>query len=248
MSKSTKNNYYLVVKGRKPGLYTRWFGQEGAADQVSGIPGAVYKGFVTLEEAREWLGGIKNGETLLSVVDAALAAPGKAVAQATSTLQSDLESGAVIIFTDGGCDPNPGPGGYGVVMLYSDFRKELSGGFRLTTNNRMELTACIEGLKLLKRPLPVILYSDSQYVVNGITLGWAKRWRARGWYRTKEEMAENADLWAELLELTERYQVEFRWVRGHMGIPENERCDKLATMSRQQPGLPSDTVYETRKK
>ena len=152
----------------------------------------------------------------------------------------------VTLYTDGACTGNPGPGGYGIVLISGKRRKELSGGFRLTTNNRMELLACIEGLRALKMRCSVALYSDSEYVVNGITKGWARRWRARGWMRNKKERAENPDLWAQLLELCDQHQVTFQWVRGHAGQRENERCDQLSVQAAAQPGLPPDAGYEER--
>ncbi len=151
----------------------------------------------------------------------------------------------VTIYTDGGCIGNPGPGGWGAVLLYGGHRKELSAGFRCTTNNRMELMACIEGLNALKYPCQVQLYSDSQYVVNGIEKGWARRWRSMGWMRNKKEAAENPDLWGELLNLCARHEVRFQWVRGHAGNPENERCDQLATQAAKGADLAPDAHYET---
>lgn len=150
----------------------------------------------------------------------------------------------VTIYTDGGCSPNPGPGGYGVILLYGSQRRELSGGFCRTTNNRMELLAAIRGLEALKEPCDVRLFSDSQYVVNGIMKGWAQRWRSNGWRRNRTELAENHDLWEQLLLLCENHAVQLEWIRGHSGHPENERCDELAGEARRQPGLPSDKRYE----
>ncbi|GAB6158073.1 hypothetical protein JCM39194_12730 [Desulfotomaculum varum] len=146
----------------------------------------------------------------------------------------------VTIYTDGACSGNPGPGGYGVVLLYKGHRKELSGGFSNTTNNRMEILAAIVGLEQLKEKCSVTLYTDSQYVVNAIEQGWAKKWRANGWMRNKKEPALNADLWERLLKLCELHQVKFVWVRGHAGNPENERCDRLAVEAARQPDLPPD--------
>jgi len=146
----------------------------------------------------------------------------------------------VTIYTDGACLGNPGPGGYGVVLLYRGHRKEFSAGFRDTTNNRMEILAAIIGLESLKEKCKVSLYTDSQYVVNSIEKGWAKKWRANGWMRNKKEPALNADLWARLLKLCEVHDVKFVWVRGHSGNPENERCDQLAVDAAKQPGLPQD--------
>lgn len=149
----------------------------------------------------------------------------------------------VIIYSDGACTGNPGPGGYGTVLLYGDQRKELSGGFRLTTNNRMEMMGAIAGLQTLKRRCAVVLYSDSKYVVDAIGQGWAKRWRANGWKRNKTEKAVNPDLWEQLLQLCEQHNVEFKWVRGHAGNLENERCDQLAVKAAQQKNLPPDPGY-----
>jgi len=133
----------------------------------------------------------------------------------------------VTIYTDGGCHGNPGPGGYGVVLLSGAHRKELSGAYKHTTNNRMELLACITGLEALKHPCHVTLHSDSKYIVDSVTKGWARRWRDNGWRRNKKDKAINPDLWARLLDLCERHQVRFVWVKGHAGNKENERCDQL---------------------
>lgn len=151
----------------------------------------------------------------------------------------------VEIFTDGGAKGNPGPGGYGVVLRYNGSERELSGGFRRTTNNRMELRAAIEGLRALKEPCQVQLFSDSRYLVDGIEKGWAARWRANGWKRNKAgDKAQNADLWAELLQLLSRHQVRFSWVEGHAGHAENERCDALVHTAATAPSLPIDHGYE----
>ena len=134
----------------------------------------------------------------------------------------------VQVFTDGACSGNPGPGGWGAVLRYSGVEKELSGGERETTNNRMELCAVIFALEALKEPCEVELYSDSQYVCNALKLGWAKKWQAQGWMRNKKDKAQNPDLWERLLRQYDRHQVEINWVKGHAGHPENERCDRLA--------------------
>ena len=150
----------------------------------------------------------------------------------------------VVIYTDGACSGNPGPGGYGAVLLYNGHRKELSGGFRLTTNNRMEMLAVIEALRSLKDRCAVKLHSDSQYVINAIEKGWAAKWKANGWMRNKKDKAVNPDLWQQLLDLCKQHKVEFVWVRGHSGNIENERCDVLAVAASQQRNLPADEVYE----
>ena len=134
----------------------------------------------------------------------------------------------VDIFTDGACSGNPGPGGWGSILRYGAFEKEISGGSAQTTNNRMEVTAVIEALRLLKEPCSVTLYTDSQYVVNGVTKGWAESWRANGWRKADKKPALNPELWETLLELLETHEVEFVWLRGHAGHPENERCDQMA--------------------
>ena len=150
----------------------------------------------------------------------------------------------VVIYTDGACSGNPGPGGYGVVLLYNEHRKELSGGFRRTTNNRMELLGAIEGLRALNDRCSVKLHTDSQYVVNAIEKGWAAKWRANGWMRNKKEKAVNPDLWEQLLTLCQKHDVQFIWVRGHAGNRENERCDVLAVAASMKPNLPADEMYE----
>jgi ribonuclease HI len=149
----------------------------------------------------------------------------------------------VEIYTDGACSGNPGPGGYGVVLLHGTRRKELSGGYSLTTNNRMELMAAIVGLRALKQKCKVRLHSDSQYLVNAITKGWAETWRKNDWKRNRNEKALNPDLWAELMDLAEKHDVEFVWVPAHSGIPENERADRLSVKASQQPDLPPDPGY-----
>ncbi|MBC8545857.1 ribonuclease HI [Clostridiaceae bacterium NSJ-31] len=134
----------------------------------------------------------------------------------------------VEIFTDGACSGNPGPGGYGAILRYNGMEKELSGGEHETTNNRMELLGAITALRALKEPCRVTLYTDSQYVANGINKGWAEKWKQNGWMRNRKEPALNPDLWDALLGELQRHEVEIVWVRGHAGHPENERCDRLA--------------------
>lgn len=226
-----EKKYYAVARGRKPGVYTTWFGPDGAEVQVRGFSSPLYRGFTSLDEAEQWLNQGGSPEQL--------------VPRPNNDSAPSSPADAVIIYTDGGCSDNPGPGGYGAVLLYEGKRKEISGGFRRTTNNRMELMACIVALRSLENKSTVSLHSDSQYVVNGINKGWARRWRANNWQRNKTEAAENIDLWQELLKLCEYHEVRFVWVKGHAGNPENERCDKLATTACARPDLPPDTAYET---
>lgn len=132
------------------------------------------------------------------------------------------------IFTDGACSGNPGPGGWGAILRFEGHEKELSGGDANTTNNRMELTACIEALKALKEPCEVLLTTDSQYVVNSVEQGWAQSWKNNGWRKADKKPALNPDLWDALLLLLSVHKVSFNWIKGHAGHPENERCDTLA--------------------
>lgn len=141
------------------------------------------------------------------------------------------------IYTDGACSGNPGPGGYGTILKYGDKEKELSAGYLNTTNNRMELRAVIAGLEALKEPCRGTVYSDSKYIVDAINQGWARRWRANNWKRNKKEKALNPDLWQQLLDLLEKHDFRFVWVRGHAGHPENERCDRLAVAASKDPVL-----------
>lgn len=146
-----------------------------------------------------------------------------------ATKQTEVE-----LFTDGACSGNPGPGGWGAILRCGTREKELSGGSAQTTNNKMELTAAIEGLKALKYPCRVTLCTDSKYVADGITKGWAASWRARGWKKSDGKPALNPELWEELLELCGKHDVKIIWVKGHAGHPENERCDALAVAETQK--------------
>ena len=134
----------------------------------------------------------------------------------------------VTIYTDGACSGNPGPGGWGAILMYGPHKKELSGGEAQTTNNRMELTGVITALEALKEPCTVEMYSDSKYVIDALEKGWAKGWRARGWVKGDKKPALNPDLWARLLELCEYHTVNLHWVKGHASNPYNNRCDELA--------------------
>jgi ribonuclease HI len=230
-----KKRYYAVIRGSTPGIYTTWHGLNGAQEQVKGFPGALYRGFTTLTEARDFLSQ-GSGDS---------PHPSDSPPNGGLFVSKPPGIGKIVsIYTDGGCINNPGPGGYGVVIIDGRKRTELSGGYRLTTNNRMELMAAIVALRSLKKRSLVTLTTDSQYVVNGIQKGWAMRWRSRNWMRDKNHRAENSDLWAELLDVLEKHEVSFQWVRGHSGHPENERCDALAKRAAHLPNHLPDTVYE----
>ncbi len=149
-------------------------------------------------------------------------------------------------WTDGACSGNPGPGGYGVVLRWNGHERELSRGYRRTTNNRMEILAVIAVLESLAEPCEVTIHSDSQYVVHAITQGWARKWRKNGWMRNKKEEALNPDLWTRLLDLLDRsgHKVKLTWLRGHSGHDENERADRLAVAALAGPDLAIDEPYE----
>ena len=138
----------------------------------------------------------------------------------------------VTIYTDGACSGNPGPGGWGAILEYNGRRKELSGGEKSTTNNRMELMGVISALSALTEPCAVALYTDSQYIVNAMTKGWAVKWQKNGWMRNKKDPALNPDLWQQVLDLCRKHEVAFHWVKGHADNPNNNRCDQLAVAER----------------
>ena len=225
----SEKKFYAVAKGRKPGIYTNW---PEAKSQIDRFTGALYKGFATHKEAEVWL-----RKPVLRPDS-----PGK---RPEPTRPSHVhDKNRVTIYTDGGSSGNPGPGGYGVVQMFNGKIKELTGGFRFTTNNRMELMGVIVALRELEyRELPVTVYTDSSYVVNGIAKGWAKKWRSNNWIKSDKQPAVNPDLWGELLDLTAELDVTFVWVKGHAGNALNERCDELAVSSAKQKGLPEDTGY-----
>jgi len=241
-----KAKFYAVRSGREPGIYRTW---DDCKAQVDGYAKAEYKSFSSLQEAEAYLNG--------AVTPRRVSKPAPEVESNSPPAQGSLLDDSepsdglkrVVIYTDGSCLKNPGRGGYGVVMLYDGHREELSGGFRLTTNNRMEILACIVGLQSLKASggagCAVTLYTDSQYVVNSIEKGWAKNWRKNRWMRKGVEVP-NADLWGRLLDLCEQHEVSFNWVRGHAGNKENERCDFLARQGAVSDQPAVDTFYESR--
>ncbi|NPV08594.1 MAG: ribonuclease HI [Anaerolineae bacterium] len=180
------------------------------------------------------------------VADEVAGSAAKGSTQGSPREEPDPESNDrphVDIFTDGGAIGNPGPGGYGVILRCRGKERQISGGFRLTTNNRMELMAAIVGLEALKRPSKVTIHTDSQYLANAMTRNWARKWRAQGWMRGRGRPALNPDLWERLLELVDRHEVRFHWIRGHAGHPENERADRLSMQAASRPDLPADEGY-----
>lgn len=224
-----KKKFYAVASGRKTGIFNTWSEAEA---QVKGFGGAKYKGFASRTEALAWMDDPQWSRK-----------PGpprnKADVPQLSSSGADID-----IYTDGGAINNPGPGGYGAVLVVDGEVNELSGGYLHTTNNRMELMACIKAIAALpKRDGTVALFSDSKYVVNGIAKGWAMGWRKRGWLKSDGKPAINSDLWAELLELIDGLDIRFNWVKGHAGHPLNERCDRLAVHSARGTSLQEDSGY-----
>lgn len=229
-----KTKFYAVAAGRECGIFTDW---PTTQKQVIGYGGARYKSFPTRAEAEEWLRNPQLSAKSGRKKNSTKSRP------AAPDVPADFDG--IIVYTDGGSINNPGPGGYGVVIKEDGNLRELSGGFRYTTNNRMEMTAAIVALDALENSgRPILLHSDSSYLVNGIEKGWARSWRKRGWRKSDGEPALNADLWERLLDLLDYMDVRFKWVKGHAGNEFNERCDQLAVASARGANLTPDKPYE----
>jgi ribonuclease HI len=225
-----KKKFYAVASGRRCGIFSDW---PAAEREVKGYGGAKYKSFATEAEAREWL------------ENPVYATRARAVNRQEPPVNLATDPDSIVVYTDGGAINNPGPGGYGIVIDAGTGRRELSGGYRLTTNNRMEMMAAIIALRQLRgTSKKVHLYSDSSYLVNGIEKGWARKWRSRGWRKSDGKPVLNVDLWQELLELLDEVSVCFIWIKGHAGNELNERCDRLAVSSARRTDLPADLIYE----
>lgn len=245
-----KSKIYVVAQGKTPGVYKAWGGVGQAQEQVKGYPGAVYKSFTSAADAKAWLETVPHPPKVMEAISKMPAgrrsSNGKSKGSSRTPFtghQEYLDQGKAVIYTDGGCSGNPGPGGYAAVVLQGDDRKELSGGFRRTTNNRMEILACIAGLEALPPGTDVVLISDSKYTVDAMTKGWAKKWRSKNWMRTPTEQAKNPDLWERMLKVCEERNVAFRWVKGHAGTEENERCDELAVAASKGEDLEVDEGF-----
>ncbi len=226
-----KKKFYAVAVGRRPGVFNDW---PSAEAQVKGVAGAKYMSFPSQEEAKAWL-------------ESPVYRKKERCSSNHVQLQENLgqRPGTIIVFTDGGCINNPGPGGYGIVILEGISQREISGGYRLTTNNRMEMMAALIALENLSEcRTPIDLYSDSSYLVNGITKGWARKWRNNGWCKADGGVAMNVDLWQRLLLQVEALDVCFHWLKGHAGNAGNERCDKLAVAAARELELPIDRGYQ----
>jgi ribonuclease HI len=228
-----KKKFYAVASGRQCGIFTDW---SIAEKQVKGFGGAKFKSFSSRADAEKWLDDPVYQKKHSSIDK-----------KAQRKVYPQDESTDIVIYTDGSSLNNPGPGGYGVVILAAGREKELSGGYRLTTNNRMEMMAAIVALRRLETGTkPIKLYSDSSYLVNGINKGWVKKWQLNGWKKSDGKDVLNIDLWQELIKLTVKSNVQFRWVKGHAGNAFNEQCDRLAVDSAKQNCLPVDSGYEER--
>ena len=149
----------------------------------------------------------------------------------------------ITIYTDGSSRGNPGPGGYGTLLIYQGHKKELSSGFAKTTNNRMEIMAAIAGIESLKEPCKVTVYSDSKYVIDAMDKGWIHGWKKKGWSRGPKKPLQNADLWQRMDSVVKSHDISWKWVKGHAGIPENERCDQLANEAAELPNNPTDIGF-----
>lgn len=226
-----KKKFYAVKKGYNIGIYESWSTVEPL---VKGYSGAKFKSFFSRDEAQTWLEG--NGD---------MARRPASKKKSNVSVEPGHHGAEILIYTDGGAINNPGPGGYGVVILTGTIKKEFQGGYRLTTNNRMELKACIVALQQVQESsLKIVLYSDSSYVVNGLSKGWVKKWKKNGWLTADKKQVLNRDLWQELHLLYDKLDVDFRWVKGHAGNPLNERCDQLAVQSARGTSFSVDTGYE----
>lgn len=246
VARVSKNKWYVVWSGRQTGVFTTWTACQA---QVVGYPGAKYKSFKSRAEAET---ALKRGFSATAKPSSAKpsvqrSAPTSASKPRYADHKQALADGRTVIYSDGGCDPNPGPGGYGVVLMTPNgVRQEASGGYRETTNNRMELMGWIEGLKLTEPRAAVAIFSDSKYVGDMYAKGFAAGWRDRGWKTSGKKPAANADLWSVLLKQTDERDVVFTHVYGHTGVAENERCDELTHEAR-RGDLAVDTAYESGK-
>lgn len=228
--------FYAVARGRKTGIFTSW---PEAERQVKGVAGARFKSFKTEQDALAFLENPSYKKSASSTKNLDCAPKKKKTGQ--QPVNYEYPENAVVVYTDGGAIGNPGTGGYGVVFKTGE---TFSGGFNLTTNNRMELLAVIVALEALEgETRPICLHSDSRYVVNGITKNWAKGWKGRGWKKSDGTPAMNPDLWQRLLDLLPDLDARFIWVKGHAGNPLNEACDHLANSTARMPGHPDDTGY-----
>ena len=214
--------FYAVKRGRKTGIFTVW---PECSAQVQGFQGAVYKGFMTEAEARDWLAGASDSSAPRA------AKSGTAAKKSSAPPDEEPVDADYIIHTDGSCLRNPGgAGGWAAVIetVATGAVREYSGGDPETTNNRMELTAALEAMNAVPAGARIALYTDSQYLKNAFTKFWLPAWKKRGWKKADGEPVLNQDLWMPLDAAFAARRVQFHWVKGHAGNPRNERCDELA--------------------
>ena len=213
-----KQKFYVVWEGVTPGVYTSW---TDCQLQIKGYEGAKYKSFDTREEAER------------ALATSPYAYIGKNAKKKSEKVSSETLPACVIdnsLAVDAACSGNPGPGGWGAILEWNGVEKEISGGEASTTNNRMEITAVLRALALLKEPCVVELYSDSKYVIDALEKGWVYGWKKRGWVKSDKKPALNADLWGQMLAQVARHDVRYHWVKGHASNEKNNRCDELAVM------------------
>ena len=225
-----KKKFYAVAVGRQSGVFTDW---ASAEKQVKGFAGAKFKSFPSEKEARSWMN------------DPVYEKKAGTTKEHKPAANFNFGKDDIVIHTDGGSINNPGPGGYGAVVEIDGVREEYSGGFRLTTNNRMEMTAALVALQEVgetKRKIHII--SDSSYLVNGIQKGWARKWQSKGWKKGDGQTAVNIDLWKKFLDHLDVLDVTFHWVKGHAGHELNERCDRLAVAAARNEPTTVDAGYE----
>lgn len=225
-----KKKWYAVAKGKTRKIFTQWFGPDGAKSAVDGFKGAVYKSFYDYQDALDFMNNVSDT---------------KKEKKSFSGDEPEINNDHVTVFTDGGCINNPGPGGYGAVIIYDGEIKELSGGKRHTTNNRMEMLACIKAFEFLKNEKrKIILHTDSAYIVNAVNKGWIYSWEKNNWVKSDKNNVLNSDLWKEIKYYYKKLNIEFRWVKGHAGIKYNERCDELANSQARSASTEIDQWFE----
>ncbi len=230
-----KQKFYAIARGYETGIYTSW---PEAKNLIDGYKGAMYKSFYSREEAEAWLenpGYSPKGK--------------KPIGGVSQSPKIFSKKDGIIIFSDGGSINNPGPGGYGAIIIKNGEEIELSRGYSLTTNNRMELMGVIAALESIKGSKEKVrVYTDSRYVVDAMTKGWIKNWQRNGWLKSDKTPVLNRDLWEKLVKLTAEFDIEFNWVKGHAGNHYNERCDSLAVSSAKSGKYIVDEAFERSRK
>jgi ribonuclease HI len=239
-------NFYVVKKGRNPGIYLTWNGKHGARKETDGFSGAVYKGFKSKAEALAWFNDVTKTHTTSKITKASKATT-PSLEQITD-YSAELQNGTVIIFADGACSNNPGKGGYAALLKHNIAgEKIVQGGFRLTTNNRMELIAVLEALKLIKGNHKIWVFSDSQYLIRGAHPNVLAKRAANEWIH-KGTLIKNWDLWKQLHAATGNHTIQYFWVKGHSGQEDNEQVDAIARSNAYSSPTNIDVVFEDSQK